>query len=115
MKWEARVAAVEAREDFQRGKVGDARAQVGKAVGKAEVGARSRTTSQRTKPGQMTMTPEMSKMINDEVEKRLMQRLNKDEPRQEVRKRLNFHKMKMRIKRRLKNSEKKPTIKDLKG
>ena len=90
MKWEARVAEVEAREDFPRGKVADARAQVGRAVGKAEVGARSRTTSQRIKPGQMTMTPEMSKMIDDEVEKRLKQRLNQDEPKQEVRKRLNF-------------------------
>ena len=38
----------------------------------------------------MTMTPEMSKMIDDEVEKRLKQRLNQDEPKQEVRKRLNF-------------------------
>ena len=64
MMWEARVAAVEAREDSQRGKVGDARAQVGKAAGKAEVGARSRTTSHRTKPGQMTMNPEISKMID---------------------------------------------------
>ena len=91
LAWEARVAAVEAREDFPpKGKVPDARAQVGKAVGKAEVGARSRTTSQRIKPGQMTMTPEMSKMIDDEVEKRLKQRLNQDEPPKEVRKRLNF-------------------------
>ena len=73
-----------------KGKVPDARAQVGKAVGKAEVGARSRTTTQRVKPGQMTMTPEMSKMIDDEVEKRLKQRLHQDEPPKEVRKRLNF-------------------------
>jgi len=91
LAWEARVAAVEAREDFPpKGKVPDARAQAGKIVGKAEVGARSRITSQRIKPGQMTMTPEMSKMINDEVEKRIKQRLNQDEPPKEVCKRLNF-------------------------
>ena len=84
------VAAVEAREDFPpKGKVPDARAQVGKAAGKAEVGARSRTTSQRIKPGKMTMTPEMSKMIDEEVEKRLKQRLKQDKP-EGVRKRLNF-------------------------
>ena len=35
------------------------------------------------------MTPEMSKMIDDEVEKRLKQRLKQDEP-EGVRKRLNF-------------------------
>ena len=56
---------MEAREDARRGKVGDARAQAEKAVGKAEAGARSRTTSQRVKPGQVAMTPEMSKMIDD--------------------------------------------------
>ena len=88
MAWEARVAAVEARDagkDFP--KLQDARAQAGKTVG---AGAKGRTTTQRIKPGQMTMTPEMSKMIDDEVEKRLKERLNKDEPPKEVRKRLNF-------------------------
>ena len=56
LAWEARVAGIEAREDFSpKGKVPDARAQVGKAVGKAEAGARSRTTSQRVKPGQVAM------------------------------------------------------------
>ena len=90
LAWEARVAAVEARGEFpQKGKVPEARAQVGRTVGKADVGARSRTTSQRIKPGQMTMTPEMSKMIDEEVEKRLKQRLKQDEP-EGVRKRLNF-------------------------
>jgi hypothetical protein len=87
LEFEARVAAIEAREagkDFQ--KFQDARAQA-KRTG---AGAKDRTTSQRIKPGQLTMTPEMSKMIDDEVEKRLKERLNKDEPQKEVRKRLNF-------------------------
>ena len=88
LAWEARVAAVEARDagkDFP--KLQDVRAQARRTVG---AGAKERTTSQRIKPGQMTMTPEMSKMIEDEVEKRLKERLNKDEPQKEVRKRLNF-------------------------
>ena len=42
LKWEARVQAMEAREDERRGKVGDARAHAdGKAVGKTEAGVRS--------------------------------------------------------------------------
>jgi len=50
LAWEARIAAA-AREDFPaKGKVPDVRAQAGKAVGKAEAGARSRTASQRIKP-----------------------------------------------------------------
>ena len=36
------------------------------------------------------MTPEMRQMIDDEVEKRLKQRLSQGEPGQEVRRQLNF-------------------------
>ena len=55
-KLEARVQALE--DEDQRGKVGDARAHAnGKAVGKAEAGAGSRTTiPKRVKPRQVTMT-----------------------------------------------------------
>jgi hypothetical protein len=87
LAWEARVAAVEARDAGKEfPKLQDVRAQAKRTA----AGAKERPTSQRIKPGQMTMTPEMSKMIDDEVEKRLKERLSQDEPPKEVRKRFNF-------------------------
>jgi len=110
MAWEARVAAVEARDAGKEfPKLQDVKAQAKRTA----AGAKERPTSQRTKPGQMTMTPEMSKMIDDEVEKRLKERLNKDEPPKEVRRTLNFQSDDDEQKV-LERQQKKPMIKESK-
>ena len=90
-RWEARVKALE--EEERRGKVGDAHALAdGKAVGKPKAGeVESRTTiPRRTKRNQIPMSPDICQMIDDEVEKRVQERMSRSEPRTEVRRQLNF-------------------------
>ena len=91
--WEAGVRAF--KEADLKGKVGDVQALAdGKTVAKAKAGEAevhaTRMPSRRTRNAQIPMSPEVNKMIEDEVEKRLQERMIKSEPRTEVRRQLMF-------------------------
>ena len=91
---EARIKAL--KEEEQRSKVADVHALAdGKAVGKTKAGEAevhaTRMPSRRTRDlGRIPVSPEVNKMIEDEVGKRLQERMIKSEPRTEARRQLTF-------------------------